>query len=114
MPAAAWPALAVLAAAAAVETAATIYNGEQQRKAQNTAQDFAVESAKRQEAQAVKAEKAADEANNRAMRKTPNTASIMSAAEQAAKGGVGGTMLTGPTGVDPNALKLGKTSLLGG
>ena len=30
-----------------------------------------------------------------------------------AMGGAGGTMLTGPTGVDPNALALGKSTLLG-
>lgn len=28
-------------------------------------------------------------------------------------GGVGSTFLTGPGGIDPNALKLGKTTLLG-
>ena len=31
-----------------------------------------------------------------------------------AQGGAAGTMLTGPSGVDPSALTLGKSSLLGG
>ena len=39
---------------------------------------------------------------------------IMQSASQAAKGGPASTMLTGPGGVDPNSLSLGKTSLLGG
>ena len=56
---------------------------------------------------------AADEANNRANAKSPNASTILSAAQQAAKSGVGGTMLTGPTGVTADQLKLGKTSLLG-
>lgn len=63
---------------------------------------------------ALKQEKAADEAYNRANQKTPNASSILSAAQQAAKGGVGGTMLTGATGITPDALQLAKTSLLGG
>ena len=54
-----------------------------------------------------------DEANNRANARTPDSAAILSAAQQAAKSGVGGTMLTGPTGVTADQLKLGKTSLRG-
>lgn len=57
--------------------------------------------------------KSADENMNRATQKRPNTSSILSEAEQAGKAGVSGTMLTGPTGVDPSELKLGKSTLLG-
>lgn len=57
--------------------------------------------------------KAADENMNRATQKRPNTSSILSEAEQAGKAGVSGTMLTGPSGIDPSELKLGKTTLLG-
>ena len=49
---------------------------------------------------------------NKANQQTPNVAGIMESAS-AAQGGASGTMLTGPTGVDPNALALGKSTLLG-
>lgn len=57
--------------------------------------------------------KMADEAKNRANQKTPNTRQILSEAEQAGKAGVSGTMLTGPQGIDPSSLTLGRNSLLG-
>ena len=49
----------------------------------------------------------------KANQKKPDTMAILSAAQQAGKAGPSGTMLTGPMGVDPNALTLGKTTLLG-
>jgi hypothetical protein len=52
-------------------------------------------------------------AMNRANQQQPNIAGIMESASAASSGGAAGTMLTGPTGVDPNALALGKSSLLG-
>jgi hypothetical protein len=51
---------------------------------------------------------------NAANRRSPDVSSIMAGASKAASGGVGGTMLTGPAGVDPNSLALGRSSLLGG
>ena len=63
--------------------------------------------------QAEKTAAMGDEANNRANARTPDSSAILSAAQQAAKSGVSGTMLTGPTGVTADQLKLGKTSLLG-
>ena len=48
---------------------------------------------------------------NKANQQTPNVAGIMESAS--AMGNASGTMLTGPTGVDPNALALGKSTLLG-
>lgn len=74
------------------------------RKAQNSASDQATKAA-----QATA--DAQDQANNRANAKSPNVAGIMSAAQ--AKAGAGSTMLTGPQGVDPSALLLGRTTLLG-
>lgn len=97
-------------AAVGISAAATAYSAYAQSEAadeQKSAQDKARQAA---EEQAKKGE----EANNRANAKSPDTNAIMSAAQQAAKGGVGGTMLTGPSGVDPSQLQLGKTSLLGG
>ena len=57
--------------------------------------------------------KAADEATNSANQKRANTAGILDAAAQSGKAGASGTMLTGPQGIDPNLLNLGKTTLLG-
>jgi hypothetical protein len=51
---------------------------------------------------------------NKAASRAPDSASLISQAQQKAKGGVTGTMLTGPTGVDPASLSLGKSTLLGG
>jgi len=57
--------------------------------------------------------KKSTEATNKANQKKPDTSAIIDAVMQAGKTGASGTMLTGPTGVDPNALALGKTTLLG-
>ena len=57
--------------------------------------------------------KQSEMAMNRANQQQPNIAGIMESASAASSGGAAGTMLTGPTGVDPNALALGKSSLLG-
>ncbi|NDG61870.1 MAG: hypothetical protein EBY29_00155 [Planctomycetes bacterium] len=51
---------------------------------------------------------------NAANRRSPDVSSIMAGASKAASGGAAGTMLTGPAGVDPNSLALGRSSLLGG
>ncbi len=96
-----------VSAAAAVAGAAVSYqNGQDQKKA-------AERSAQQAQANALKQEKAADEANNRANQKRANTAGILDAAAQSGKAGASGTMLTGPQGIDPNLLNLGKTTLLG-
>lgn len=57
---------------------------------------------------------ASAEASNKANQKRVNSSALLSSNQMAAKGGQSGTMLTGPTGVDPSALQLGKTTLLGG
>ena len=68
--------------------------------------------------QAVKAaegqRKRSEMAINQANRQQPNVAGIMQSAKAGGgDSGASGTMLTGPTGVDPNALALGKSTLLG-
>jgi type II secretory pathway pseudopilin PulG len=106
-------ALVASAASAAVGTGVSIANAQSGKKAQDKAmqqqkqaQDQAVEQA---QSQARRSEYAANAAN----RKTPDLNAIMQSASQAARGGPSGTMLTGPGGVDPNSLALGKNSLLG-
>lgn len=100
--------LAGAALAAAISgTGYSIYEGERAADAQKRSQRQAL-------AASSAAAKAADEANNRANQKRPNTNDILSAAQQAARGGMGGTMLTGPQGVNPGEMSLGKSTLLGG
>lgn len=96
-----------LAIGTAVSTAVSYDNGQKQQGAQRDAQAQALKTATAQADQA-------DQANNAANKKKPNVQGLLSENAMAAKGGVGGTMLTGPTGVDPNALTLGKSTLLGG
>ena len=72
------------------------------------------ESAQKQAVNAAQGQRKQSEmAMNRANQQQPNIAGIMESASAASSGGAAGTMLTGPTGVDPNALALGKSSLLG-
>lgn len=99
-------ALWAMAAAAVAGAGSSVYSADQNRKATNEASDRAKENALRQE-------KMADEASNKANQKTPDANAIMSAAQQMGKAGASGTMLTGPSGVDASSLGLGKKSLLG-
>tara|TARA_R110000822_G_scaffold93393_9_gene214936 strand:+ start:3422 stop:3808 length:387 start_codon:yes stop_codon:yes gene_type:complete len=110
--AAATGAAVVGAAAAAGGLGYTISAGEEasrkqedalmrQKKAQTEASN-AAQGQRRQSEMAI----------NKANQQTPNVAGIMQSASAAA-GGSSGTMLTGPGGVNPNALSLGKSTLLG-
>ena len=131
-----------IAAAAVVATTYSIYSGEQQKSAQKEAMNkqqaynsqylsqTAANNASQLEAQnaalsqqkaaqasaeaaAKKQEKQAEENLNRTLSKSPDTAAILSSAEQSAKTGGAGTMLTGAQGVDPASLTLEKKTLLG-
>ena len=93
--------------AALVDTGYSIYEGERSAAAQDRAQRQAL-------ANSRAAAQSADEANNRANQKRPNANALLAAAQQAARGGVGGTLLTGPQGVNPGEMSLGKSTLLGG
>lgn len=96
----------IMIAAVAASTAVAYNNGQEQKKAAEKASQQA-------EANAKKQEKAADEATNRANQKRADTGAALDAASQSGKAGASGTMLTGPQGVDPNMLNLGKNTLLG-
>jgi len=80
-------------------------------QAQNLEQAKAASSA--QQAAMDKQLKAADEEANKYAQKRPDTSGILAAAQQAGKSGASGTMLTGPQGVSPDSLTLGKSTLLG-
>ena len=98
---------AILGAVAAAGMGYSIYEGERSATAQNRSQRQAL-------ANSRAAAQSADEANNRANQKRPNANAILDSAQQAAKGGMGGTLLTGPQGVSPGEMSLGKSTLLGG
>lgn len=104
----------VATAAMAVLGAYSAHSQSQQASkaldAQKTASDQATTQAK---ATAEAATKANDEATNRANPKAADLTAMSSSNALAAKGGASGTMLTGPQGVDPSTLLLGKTTLLG-
>lgn len=103
-----------IAAVAAVASAgAAIYNGIEQKKSASRAADQAKRSANQQANAVAEQTRQAEEATNRANQKQPDVAGILSAAQQAGKAGASGTMLTGPQGIDPTALQLGKNTLLG-
>lgn len=97
--------LAIGTAAASATTA--VVTSDQARKAQNTATDQA-------RANALATQQDADVANNKANARAPDSAALMSANMLAGANGQASTMLTGPGGIDPSQLTLGKTSLLGG
>lgn len=114
----------VLAGAAVATTAYTIYAGERAdrqadqmraQQAQYQAESLAAQKKANDEALAMARGQASssEQARNAANARRPNTDQIMAAAESAAKGGVASTMLTGPAGVNPDDLKLGKSTLLG-
>ena len=96
----------VAAGIAAAGTAVAYQSGQDQKAAAEKA---------RQQAQSAAANQSsmADQANNQANQKRPDTSAILSAAQQSGKADASGTMLTGSQGIDPSALNLGKNTLLG-
>ena len=91
-----------ISAAAAIQGQAAQQDAMRQQK---KAQDQATRAAASQQRQS-------EMTINAANRRSPDVSSIMAGASKAS--GVSGTMLTGPAGVDPNSLALGRSSLLGG
>lgn len=95
--------LGVAAWSAIATTAVSAYGADQSRKSSNTAADQAKTQASQQEQQF-----------NKLNGKNPDSAALMGQNMQAGKNGPSGTLLTGPQGVDPSKLLLGKNTLLGG
>ena len=54
-----------------------------------------------------------EQAMRRVSQQAPDVASIMASAQEGAGGGPSATMLTGPQGIDPSQLSLGRNTLLG-
>lgn len=78
-----------------------------QRKAKNQAEDASRQAEQQAQQAAQQASQQADQQFNRANQRRPD------AMPGPAAGAGGSTMLTGPQGIDPGALPLGKSTLLG-
>lgn len=107
-------ATAVVAAAAVAGAAVAYDNGQKQKRAAERAAEQQEQAMKQQAQQAEDQAKRAEQDMNRVNQRRPDTQSAVDAASQAGRAGPSGTLLTGPQGVDPNSLQLGKTTLLGG
>lgn len=102
-----WTAATWVAISAGVSAAVGVYSADTARKNANQADDQA-------KANALKTQQAADEANNAANARSPDGAAAAARNAMSAQAGQSGTMLTGPSGIDPTQLTLGKQTLLGG
>jgi uncharacterized protein HemX len=104
----------VATAAVAAGVGYSVYAGEQGKKAQKEAmnQQRAAQAQAAQQAQKQATESQA--AIRRSQQQAPDVAGIMAAAQEGGAGGPAATMLTGPMGIDPNQLSLGRSTLLGG
>lgn len=91
----------------------SIYSGEQGKKQQKESLRMQQQQMREAESRATSQQRRGEQEMARANAKKPDISAIMQAAQEASKAGAAGTMLTGPRGVDPNALQLGRTSLLG-
>ena len=107
-------AVAAIATAVVVGTGYSIYSGEKQKEQQK--KQLKLQEQANADAKQTAKEQAdrADIEMNRANRKKADVAAIQSKEDPSALSGPAGTMLTGVQGVDPDKLKLGGNTLLGG
>jgi hypothetical protein len=101
------PVSATIAAAAVIGAGTTVYTSGESAKAQRAAQQ-------QSEKQAADTAQRSEQQFNKANQKSPDIAAMFSRNQEAMKSGTGATFLTGPQGVAPSNLVLGKTTLLGG
>ena len=102
------------AVAAVVGTTYAVYSGEQAKDRQKDAMRQQEAAQTQQLAQAKEAAATSQQNNNKANQRRPDTQAVMADAGMGGAGGASGTMLTGPQGIDPQQLALGKNTLLGG
>jgi len=107
-------ALAATAAAAVAGTTYSVVAGEDAKQQQKKAMESQERAQAQQLAQTQAQQRRSEMAMNAANRRQPDVGGIMERAGQQAGGGPSSTMLTGPGGVDPTQLSLGRSTLLGG
>lgn len=105
---------AAAAGTAAAGTAYGIVAGEQGAKMQRQAMSEQKKAQDAAAAQARSQQRRSQQAMAAANRAEPDVAGIMGRAAAEGAGGPASTMLTGPMGVNPQDLQLGRSSLLGG
>lgn len=76
--------------------------------------DAAKDAGRQQQAASEKLYNQQERENNRANARGPDVNALFAQNELEGQQGASGTMLTGPMGVDPNSLSLGKNTVLGG
>ena len=106
-------AIITAATAAAAGTGYSIAAGEAGKKAQRQALGEQQRAQAEQAARAAIQQRRSEAAMAGAARREPDVSGIMAAAQETA-GGPTSTMLTGPMGVSPQDLNLGRSTLLGG
>lgn len=104
----------IAASIAAAGTGYAISSGEQGKKTQKEAMRKQESAQAQAAAQAQSQTRLSRQAMAAANRIEPAVGGIMQAAQESAQGGPSSTMLTGPMGVNPQDLQLGRSSLLGG
>lgn len=97
---------AIIGAIAAVSAGTSMHQQKRAEKRQASAQ-------RKAQAQADANLKQQEEDQNRLNRKRADPYGALNAANNAGRGGVSGTLLTGAQGIDPSDMKLGKNNLLG-
>ena len=104
----------VATAAVAAGVGYSVYAGEQGKKAQREAMNQQKAAQAQASQQAQQQATASQAAMRRSQQQAPDVAGIMAAAQESGAGGPSSTMLTGPAGIDPSQLTLGRNTLLGG
>ena len=103
---------------AVVATVASTYvavkSANDQRRVQEKALEEQRRSNEKAEQRAVQEQERTEQEYNRANQKRAEIEKTVDETELSAQEGAGGTLLTGPSGVDPNTLNLSKNTLLGG
>jgi len=108
--------VAATIASAAAGIGSTIYgikSGQDQAAVQQKALKNQTTAQQTAEANTLSTQRKSEQAQNAANQKTPDVASILQRAATAGNAGQSSTMLTGPGGINPGSLSLGKTTLLG-
>lgn len=90
-----------------------IYAGQKQNAIQEKSLIAQKTAEQQAETNALSSERKSAVAQAAANRQTPNVAAILARAAQMGNNGLSSTMLTGPAGVNPGGLNLGKSTMLG-
>ena len=100
--------------ATVASTVVAVSSANKQRRVQEKALEEQRRSNEKAEQRAVQEEERTEQEYNRANQKRAEIEKTVDESELSAQEGAGGTLLTGPSGVDPNTLNLSKNTLLGG